>query len=722
MLQPFDPTSAGITSTDLLRVSRRQKWTILGTVALFLVAGVVAISIIPPVYRARAQLLVQAGMPSSGTLDLENPLVGLLTMTQPPSVGTQVRILQSRDFVEDVLSRCGLPRTVEPRRDPRVRVAEVRDTSVIEVTVESRDPQLAARVANTMLDEYQRQNREYNLEEVLRARQFVEKEVEAARRELEQAEQALIQFRRDHQIGGLSAEQESRTRQLVELESRLTETAAEIAQTEAQITTVKAALDTEPVEKPVPSESLNPRIDVIQSRLVELQMQRAALAEEYQESSPRIAILDAQIARLREELQREPRERRLTLHVLNPAREEMIANLKRLQTEREGLRATRARLLRELNARRYRVSRLGPWEVQLTRLSRSREAAEKRYLALQEKLHVLQLRENARGSSARPIEHAVTPTSPIRPRKGLTLALSLLLGLLAGLCLALLRDRLDDRIATPDEADRMLGLPVLATIPTIPSDSRRLMTALPPASALAESYRFLRTNVNLATLDEPARTMIVTSAHAGEGKSTTAINLAIAMAMEGRRVVLVDADLRNPGIHRILDLPAAPGLTEVLQGAQPLESALRSVQAEGLLVLTSGSLPPNPAELLNSPSMKRLIEQLSSLAEVTLFDTPPCLSVTDAQVLAAKVDAVLLVAGSAEARTCEVRRAKEMFDRARTRTLGLVLSKASGRPGGSDYRREAGGPEEAPGPHPIIEALTPVRADSGLPPRNGETQ
>jgi len=331
------------------------------------------------------------------------------------------------------------------------------------------------------------------------------------------------------------------------------------------------------------------------------------------------------------------------------------------------------------------MNELGPWEVQLSQMTRARDTAEKQYLMLAGKLQDLRIRENARRSTARIIERALPPAVPVRPRKLVNVALSLILGVLLGLCVAFMQEYLDDRLTTPDEADRLLGLPVLGHIPLMSGDARRLMTALPAHSPTAESYRSLRSSISFAAIDAPLGTLLISSSHQGEGKSTTAANLAICMALEGRQVILVDADLRRPSLHRALAMSQTPGLTDVLLGRHTPAEALQPTEVPGLRVLTSGPVPPNPAELLNSTPMSHLVSELQSMADVVIFDTPPCLPVTDAQVLAAKVEGVLLVAEIGEVRKADLRHARELFDRAHARTVGLIFNKISAASGGYYY-------------------------------------
>jgi capsular exopolysaccharide synthesis family protein len=304
------------------------------------------------------------------------------------------------------------------------------------------------------------------------------------------------------------------------------------------------------------------------------------------------------------------------------------------------------------------------------------------------KLQDLRIRERANRSFTRIIETAGVPAGPIRPRKVVNVLLATLAGCFFGICMAFLQEFLDDRINSAEDSDRMVGLPGLAHIPLIPGEGAHLITALDPHSPVTESYRGLRSSIMFSAIEAPIHTMLVSSTMKGEGKSLTSINLAIAMAYEGKRVILVDADLRRPNIHRVLDLRDTPGLTDVLAGQATLTESLTPTGVPGFSVLAAGSMPPNPAELLNSEPMERLIEALRGCADIVIFDTPPCLPVIDAQVLAAKVDGVVLVAEVGEARKAAVQHARRLFDQAHARTLGIVFNKMTESLGeGYLYRR-----------------------------------
>ncbi len=202
-----------------------------------------------------------------------------------------------------------------------------------------------------------------------------------------------------------------------------------------------------------------------------------------------------------------------------------------------------------------------------------------------------------------------------------------------------------------------------------------LITLTDPRSPVSEAYRTLRTNLSFSSLDEPIRTLVVTSVAPEEGKSTTIANLAVTMAQGGKKTILVDCDLRRPTLHEIFNLPAEPGLTNLLLEDRD-QQLVHDTEVEGLQVLTSGPLPPNPADLLGSQKIDQIISQLASSADIVLFDAPPVIAVTDATVLGSKVNGVLLVINAGKTRREHAARARELLDRANVRIIGAALVNA----------------------------------------------
>ncbi|MEH7356279.1 CpsD/CapB family tyrosine-protein kinase [Neobacillus drentensis] len=209
---------------------------------------------------------------------------------------------------------------------------------------------------------------------------------------------------------------------------------------------------------------------------------------------------------------------------------------------------------------------------------------------------------------------------------------------------------------------------------TTASNRRNLITMVDPKSPISEQYRTIRTNIQYSTVDKNVRTLMVTSSGPGEGKSTTVANLAVTFAQQGKKVLLVDADMRKPTVHYTFNQTNTFGMTSVLTKQVSLEEAISETSVENLYVLTSGPIPPNPSELLSSKSMEQLFQTSENLFDIVLFDTPPLLAVTDAQILANRCDGTVLVVYSGKTEKDQLLKAKELLDSAQSKLLGVVVN------------------------------------------------
>jgi len=274
------------------------------------------------------------------------------------------------------------------------------------------------------------------------------------------------------------------------------------------------------------------------------------------------------------------------------------------------------------------------------------------------------------------ITPAVAPTVPSAPDVKLNLLAGLTLGLASGLASAVLRSVLDTKVRGEGDLRRLTDVPILGGI-AFDSDAAKkpLLTQAAPQSLRAESFRQIRTNLQFAHVSHESRAILVTSSLPGEGKSTTAINMAIALAQAGQRVALVDADLRRPMVGEYLGLDRNAGLTTVLVGSNDLSSLMQPWGQDSLDVLTSGQIPPNPSELLGSEGMKSIIGVLEEAYDAVVIDAPPLLPVTDAAVLAQRVGGVVLVVGSQQVKSADLRKSFAALNMVEADLLGVVLNK-----------------------------------------------
>jgi non-specific protein-tyrosine kinase len=279
------------------------------------------------------------------------------------------------------------------------------------------------------------------------------------------------------------------------------------------------------------------------------------------------------------------------------------------------------------------------------------------------------------------IDPAVAIEAPVSPKVLLNTLVAGILGLMIAGALMVALIFFDDAIKDPDRVHEVTGLATLGTISRMRggkerSEMYRLATLLYPQSGIAEAYRTLRTNIEFASVATPARTLLVTSSTPGEGKTVTAANMAIAFAQSGRRVTLVDADLRKPGVHVVFNTPNAHGLTTLLRSDEVSPDAIAQVTEQDLLrVLTTGPLPPNPAELLGSPRMQVVLDRLKAESDLVIFDSPPLAAVTDAAILSSFLDGTVLVIDAERSRRSDVRLARAALDRAGATVLGAVLNR-----------------------------------------------
>lgn len=284
------------------------------------------------------------------------------------------------------------------------------------------------------------------------------------------------------------------------------------------------------------------------------------------------------------------------------------------------------------------------------------------------------------------IEQAQLPTEPISPKVKLNVMLAAAVGFALALGAALLLEYVDDTIKTPEDLSRSLDLTPLGGINRVKGENYKgkLVTTHGPFSPLVEAYRLVRTNIQFMAVDEPAKSILVTSSNLGEGKSVTVANLGVVMARAGLRTMIVDADLRQPVMHKLFQVPNLGGLTDLLRSPElEIGDQLKDTGVENLQLLTSGPLPPNSSELLGSRRMGELIQRLDGEADVVIFDSPPVLPVTDAVALSSQVDGVILVIQAGRTRRDAIRQAVKRLQQVQANLLGGVLNQVSRR--GSYY-------------------------------------
>lgn len=331
-------------------------------------------------------------------------------------------------------------------------------------------------------------------------------------------------------------------------------------------------------------------------------------------------------------------------------------------------------------------------QATITTVSNRREQAASVQAFWKTALDKLQIQSGLQNSSAEIVSPATLPTSPVEPKLSRKVAFALTIGILLGAALAFLVEYLDDSLRSKQDAENAFGAPILGMVPRAASWGDRhdavLLSVKDPASTTAESYRSIRTNLQFALLDSGSKIVLVTSPSASEGKSTTAANIAVVLAQAGRSVIIVDCDLRRPRVHKFFQLRNTEGITTAILAERPLVDLLQRPRIAGappsLLALTSGPIPPNPADLLGSARVSELLETLGTLADYVVIDSPPIVPLSDAAVLAPKTDGVLVVAKAGQSSRRASSQAAEKITAVGGTIVGVVLNEVTpnfGEPG-----------------------------------------
>ncbi len=678
--QPFELNEApSISIREYGDILRRRRAIILQAFLFVLIVGIIWTAFQSNVYRTSARLLIE---PTSSGISLNNtsdPLSELFKISGGYNINTQVELLQTPDMLKKVADKVkgGLP---------SFSIGTVPQTQIIVVTAESSDQNLAADATNTLLETYKEEmqrRRDGNLKDALK---FARGKLEAAKRTVDQADKEIAAFKRKYNVVELEQSRKSAAEAYDVAKRQYSEVAGEIAALRTRIATTQASMSGVPATL---SNTVSPEADQLvqslQLRIDDAIAARKLLLFDRRSWTEPVRRLDLEINQLQKRLTAAQNSYLKRTAANNPVYIGLRDSLVGMNTDAVVL---NRRLVDASNAMKSATDRIGVlpnWERKYNELTRKKESAAFVVNYSGESINNLELRMQARPDLITIIDRAQVPQEPVSPNRVQNIIFAGIIGLFLGLGLALLQELFDDRINSADEAERVLKLPSLGYIPLIEEEGLRLIRDISTFSPLMESYRTLRTNINFAAVGNQVRSMVVTSSVPAEGKSTTCANLAMAMAMDGKKVIIVDADLRRPSQHHLFKVDASPGLTDILIGSHTIDEVMRPTSVDNVFLIPAGSPPPNPAELLGSAAMGRFLAEVETRADVILLDTPPALAVADATVLAARTDGALLVVGYGDTKKTSVKRAKEMLARGNANILGTVLNRMDGAGGGYYY-------------------------------------
>lgn len=676
-------------------VVKRLATIITATIAVTVVTGIYTFKM-QPVYKATANIEVETDYPQLQSL---NEVYRQAPAEDFTFLSTQMQVLQSDSLAWTTLQQLGLDRAAAPPGTAKIRgqsatqiaearktaligefkegisVEPVKDTRLLAVSYESGSPEMAANVVNHLINNYIESNIQDRYNFTRRASGGMQQQLEDLKSKMEKSQQALIDYERQNLIVSVGDKGTISDQRLEQLNKDYAAAESDRVQKESIYELAEANGGQVGI---IVQDNV---LQHLEERYNDLKAAYADALGQYGPNFPKVTRLRDQLTQMQSLMQ----------NARTQAIEKIHSDYKAA--------LSRQKLLGDaLMKEKVEVGSLHQRMIEYNILTRDFEINQKLYENLLQRLKDATLAATLQTPNVRVIDPATPPLSPIRPNRQRNLAAGLLIGLILGITLAFVQEALDSSVRTTEEAERLVNAPALAVIPSETDGFRRkqlpagrpasaggpngvgLAVLKRPSSPLAESFRSLRTSVLLSTAPRPPQSLLVTSAQVGEGKTSTASNLAVSFAQRGGTVLIVDADLRRPSIAKTLGVPNEKGLSSFLTGAHSLDDVLIQYErVPNLWVLPAGPRPPDPAELLSSHMMEATLKDLLKRFTQVVIDSPPLLLVTDAVVLSAMVDGVILVVASGTTARGALTRAHRILENAGSRVLGMVLNKVDMR-------------------------------------------
>ncbi len=694
------------TLREYLRVLIKRKWMVISVIVGIFMAVAVASLRQTPIYEATGQIVVNKADSNLITFKDSMPVVDYYDQSD---LDTEVRILQSDLLALQVIRTLNLdkrpefggrsdqkqanlvadPLQTDPNRTSallgafrgNLHVVLIPNTRIIEIHYSSTDPQLAASAVNTLAATYVEQNFKTKFDSTMQASNWLSNQLVDLQMKVETSQEKLVRYQKEHEILGTDEKSNIITEKLDELNKEMTAAESDRMQKEAvyrQTQTndpdeIAAAIIADTTGNG--STATSGLLDKLREQQANLRIQVAELSSQFGPSYPKVIQINNQIKEIDHQMQSE------TNKAVDHLKGQYLAAL-----QRENM------LRGSFEKQKQEANKLNESAIEYSILKRDLDTNRTLYEGLLEKLKEAGVTAGLKSNNFRIINAARVPTSPSEPNIPRNLAFALVLGIISGVGLAFVLENMDNTVRTPEQATALSLLPSLGMIPlgsksasyggtgkrlalTASKEVVETVTQVRPQSQMAESYRALRTSLLLSNLGAPPKVIMITSARPQEGKTTTSINTAIVLAQKGVRVLLIDADLRRPSIHKTLGMGPRSGLSNVLTGSATVQQTIAaSPILPNLFIMPAGTPPPNPAELLASSNMRDLIAELREQFDHIVIDTPPTLSVTDAVVLSPRADATILVIRSGQTTKQALRRSRDILMQVNAHVAGVLLN------------------------------------------------
>lgn len=649
---------------DYLAVLRKHRWVILAVVAVAMGATALVTYRQVPLYRAGATVNIRREPPAGA--DLET--AWSYWTTQREFMETQFKLIASRTVARRALQSLGRVGTEEFPDEPRtydgflktVVVEPIKDTFLVRVSVISPDADQAAVNANAVVEAYVAENKERQKSTADEKLKLINDELPKVQRRLADAHDRLTAFKAREKVQSYEDYRFLITNKLQKLHAQMIDVASERRSADARYRQVQKEQGEGGDLNRLPWVATDRVLDTLKTQRINLLQELLDLKARYKERHPLVMAAEDKLRVVEQQI-----------------RIELAAVADRIQTELDEARFRESDLQKAIDAQNQTLDELEQKATEYESLRADITRADKELSEFISQKNAIESGKEVNLNTVWVVDGATPPEFPFKPDPMLNLMLAAVVGLVGGIGLAFLLEHLDDTLANPDEVERALGLPVVASIPHVTEEHSHLVVTGTDHDAAAEAFRALRTALVFSQSARTATHLLVTSATAGEGKTFTAVNLAAVLAQGGARTIVVDADLRRPTLHTAFGLDQGPGLCEVLRGELTAAAAARPTSIPNLSIISSGKRPEQPSELLGGAAMAALLAELGNTYDRVVIDTPPVLVVTDPCVVAAFAHAVLPVVSASQVARSQARDMVDALLHVGARPIGVVLNQVS---------------------------------------------
>jgi exopolysaccharide transport family protein len=545
-----------------------------------------------------------------------------------------------------------------------LKIEPIRNSRLVKIHFDAHDPRLSTQVPNTLAATYIKQNLETRFTATEEAKEWLTKQLDDLKGKVERSDEKLQAFGSKHDILSLEEKENIIIQRLMELNEALAKAESERM---AKESLYKQTKDRNYEALPVILE--NKLIQELKQNNIQLEGQYMKLSENFMPEHPEMKRLKGQMETVQKRL--------------NGEIGKIIAGI---QNEYESASRKEALLRESFEQQKARAMEMKHKAIQYNILKREADTNKELYRGLLQRMKEAGVSAGITASNIRVVDQAEFPTKPHKPNKKLNLLLAAIVGLFLGVGLAFFFEYLDNTVKTPEDVEELIRIPSFGIVPAIYSRHRNrigngksypveLITHKNPRSALSEAYRNIRTSILLSFSERPPKILAISSPNPAEGKTTTVLNTAIALAQTGANVLLIDADMRKPRIHTIFNYENGAGLSSYLSGNAKLETIMHATGIPNLAYIPAGPIPPNPSELIGSPLFKNTIQTLKENFDHILIDTPPVLGFADSVILCSMVDGTMIVVGGGKTPKETLYQAREILMQVNARILGVVINR-----------------------------------------------